>query len=83
MFVPYAKKDDDKYSPFEVCHKMIDRYYEEIGKYPDLIKPAFTYQDIENKYGIVTEQEEIYKGMKQLMYYLLAISGVLTFLQCL
>lgn len=48
MFVPYAKKDDDKYSPFEVCNKMIDRYYQEIEKYPDLIAPAFTYQDIEN-----------------------------------
>jgi membrane dipeptidase len=48
MFVPYAKKDDDKYSPFEVCNKMIDRYYQEIEKYPDLIQPAFTYQDIEN-----------------------------------
>ena len=47
MFVPYAKKDDDKYSPFEVCNKMIDRYYQEIEKYPDLIKPAFTYEDIE------------------------------------
>ena len=48
MFAPYAKEGDDKYSPFEVCNKMIDRYYQEIEKYPDLIKPAFTYQDIEN-----------------------------------
>ena len=48
MFVPYASKDDDKYSPFEVCHKMIDRYYQEIEKYPHIIKPAFNYEDIEN-----------------------------------
>ena len=29
MFVPYASKEDPKYSPFEVCHKMIDKYYQE------------------------------------------------------
>ena len=48
MFVPYASKDDEKYSPFEVCHKMIDRYYQEIKNYSHIIKPAFNYQDIEN-----------------------------------
>ena len=48
MFVPYASKEEENYSPFEVCNKMIDRYYQEIEKYPDLIKPAFNYQDIEN-----------------------------------
>ena len=51
MFVPYVsrdEKDKENYSPFEVCNKMIDRYYQEIEKYPDLIKPAFNYQDIEN-----------------------------------
>lgn len=48
MFVPYASKEEENYSPFEVCNKMIDRYYQEIEQYPDLIKPAFNYQDIEN-----------------------------------
>lgn len=48
MFVPYASIDDEKYSPFEVCHKMIDRYYQEIKNYSHIIKPAFNYQDIEN-----------------------------------
>ena len=51
MFVPYVSRDEkniENYSPFEVCHKMIDRYYQEIEKYPDFIKPAYNYQDIEN-----------------------------------
>ena len=48
MFVPYASKDEENYSPFEVCNKMIDRYYQEIEQYQDIIKPAYTYQDIEN-----------------------------------
>lgn len=48
MFVPYVSKDKDpKYSPFEYCNKMIDKYYLELAKNEDLIKPAFTYSDIE------------------------------------
>ena len=48
MFVPYAsRKEDEKYSPFEYCHKMIDKYYQELDKNEDLIAPAFTYRDIE------------------------------------
>lgn len=47
MFVPYISKDDPKYSPFEMCHKMIDRYYQELELNKDLILPAFTSQDIE------------------------------------
>lgn len=48
MFVPYkSRKDDDNYSPFEFCNKMIDRYYQELMKNTDYILPAFTYQDIE------------------------------------
>ena len=35
------------YSPFEYCNKMIDRYYQELAKNEDLIKPAFTSKDIE------------------------------------
>ena len=47
MFVPYVSKDDENYSPFEMCHKMIDRYYQELEQNKDLILPAFTYSDIE------------------------------------
>ena len=48
MFVPYVSKDKDpKYSPFEYCNKMIDKYYLELEKNEDLIRPAFTYSDIE------------------------------------
>ena len=46
MFVPYVSKDDPKYSPFEMCHKMIDRYYQELEENKDLILPAFTTDDI-------------------------------------
>ena len=46
MFVPYVNKDIENYSPFEYCNKMIDRYYLELDKNKDLIRPAFTYQDI-------------------------------------
>lgn len=48
MFVPYASKEEKNYSPFEVCNKMIDRYYQEIENYKDIILPVFNYQDIEN-----------------------------------
>ena len=48
MFVPYkSRNNDDHYSPFEMCNKMIDRYYQELAKNEDLIKPAFTSEDIE------------------------------------
>ena len=47
MFVPYkSRNNDDHYSPFEMCNKMIDRYYQELAKNEDLIKPAFTSEDI-------------------------------------
>ena len=49
MFVPYvSRKEVEKYSPFEMCHKMIDRYYNELENNKDLILPAFTSEDIEN-----------------------------------
>ena len=48
MFVPYKSKDNENYSPFEVCNKMIDRYYQELEQNQDTIRPAFTYEDIEN-----------------------------------
>ena len=33
MFVPYvSRNNEENYSPFEVCNKMIDKYYMEIEK---------------------------------------------------
>ena len=33
MFVPYkSRNNDDHYSPFEFCHKMIDKYYQELDR---------------------------------------------------
>lgn len=49
MFVPYvSRREVENYSPFEMCHKMIDRYYNELEKNKDLILPAFSSADIEN-----------------------------------
>ena len=49
MFVPYvARNNEENYNPFEVCNKMIDKYYQEIEKNKDLILPAFCYEDIMN-----------------------------------
>lgn len=48
MFVRYVSDKYENYSPFEYCNKMIDKYYNEIEKYSDYIKPAFCYEDIEN-----------------------------------
>ena len=48
MFVPYVSRNkEEKYSPFEYCNKMIDKYYLELDKNQDLISPAFTSADIE------------------------------------
>lgn len=41
-----SKQVDNK--PYEYCNKMIDRYQKEINKYPTIIKPIYTYSDIEN-----------------------------------
>ena len=64
MFVPYVSRDGGEYSPFEKCHKMIDLYYQELEKNTDLIKPAFTYKDIENniKEGKMTALLTIEEG---------------------
>ena len=48
MFVRYVNDKVEHYSPFEYCHKMIDKYYLELEKNKEYIRPAFTYQDIEN-----------------------------------
>lgn len=48
MFVPYvSRKGEENYSPFEMCHKMIDKYYNELEKNKDMILPALTSKDIE------------------------------------
>lgn len=43
MFVPFTVEN-----PFETCMEMIDCYYLELEKNSDLIRPAFSYQDILN-----------------------------------
>ena len=48
MFVEYINIKKENYNPYEYCNEMIDRYYEEMNKYPDIIKPVLTYEDIEN-----------------------------------
>lgn len=47
MFVPYlSRKEGENYSPFRYCHRMIDRYYREIEKNADLIRPVTTVREI-------------------------------------
>lgn len=48
MFVEYINPKKENYNPYDYCNEMIDRYYEEINKYPNLIKPVYKYEDIEN-----------------------------------
>lgn len=48
MFVVYKNEKINNYSPYEYCNKMIDRYYKEINTSSKYIKPALSYQDIEN-----------------------------------
>ena len=44
MFVNLGEKDD----PLTKAQRLIDLYYQEIEKNKDLIKPIFSYQDIED-----------------------------------
>ena len=44
MFVNLKKCKD----PFETVNVMVDKYYQEISKNMDIIRPVFSYQDIEN-----------------------------------
>ena len=64
MFVPYVSNKDEKYSPFEMCNKMIDRYYIELKKNTDKIKPVFNYNDIEEniKNGVISSLLTIEEG---------------------
>lgn len=42
MFVNLKRREN----PFEWCMELADAYYDEIGRNEDLIRPAFTYEDI-------------------------------------
>ena len=47
MFVPYlSRQADPDYSPFVYCHQMIDRFYLEMEKNKDLIKPVTSVSEI-------------------------------------
>lgn len=47
MFVPFkSRNNEENYSPYEVCNKMMDRYDEEIAKNSDIIGKVLKYQDI-------------------------------------
>lgn len=60
MFVHYKKVE----RPFEYVNKMIDKYYQEISKNMDIIRPVFSYQDIENnmKNGFMSSMLTIEEG---------------------
>lgn len=57
-----SKQVDNK--PYEYCNKMIDRYQNEINKYPTIIKPIYTYSDIEKniKDNIISSMLTIEEG---------------------
>lgn len=60
MFVNLKKCKD----PFETVNVMIDKYYQEISKNMDIIRPVFSYQDIENnmKDGYMSSMLTIEEG---------------------
>lgn len=64
MFIKYIDKKKENYSPYEYCNEMIDRYYEEINKYPEVIKPVLTNSDIEEnmKNNIISSLLTIEEG---------------------
>lgn len=59
MFVPLKEGN-----PFEICMKMIDRYYQEIEANKDLIAPIFSYKDIinNNEKGLMSSLLTIEEG---------------------
>lgn len=63
-FVKYINKNQKDYSPYDYCNQMMDIYYENINKYPSLIKPVYTYEDIENniKNNIISSMLTIEEG---------------------
>ena len=60
MFVPLNKVDD----PFDTCLRMIDLYYEELKKNEDLIRPVYSYKDIEEniKDGVMSALLTVEEG---------------------
>ncbi|MDO4940873.1 MAG: dipeptidase [Erysipelotrichaceae bacterium] len=76
MFVN-LKGEEVNNKPYEYCNKMMDRYYEEIDKYSNIIKPVYTYSDIEDniKNNIISSLLTIEEGgvlegkMENLIYF--------------
>ena len=64
MFVRYKNKDVKNWNPFEYCNKMIDKYYMEVDKNKDLIRPVYNYSDIEEnmKNGYLSSMLTIEEG---------------------
>ena len=64
MFVMYKQENISNYSPYEYCNQMIDRYYKEINSCSKYIKPALSYQDIEDniKNNLITSLLTIEEG---------------------
>ncbi len=60
MFVNIKKVN----SPYDYCKKMIQKYYENINQYKQIIKPAYTYQDIldNNEQGLISALLTIEEG---------------------
>ena len=50
--------------PYEYVNKLIDVYYEEINKYPDIIRPVYSYSDLEKneRDGVISALLTIEEG---------------------
>ena len=48
MFVRLENEKDKDFSPYKYCNEMIDKYEKEINKNKDIIRKAYTYDDIMN-----------------------------------
>ena len=76
-FVVYIDKKQKDYSPYDYCNQMMDVYFENINKYPKLIRPVYSYADIEknNKDNIISSMLTIEEGgvclgkMKNLIHF--------------
>lgn len=55
---------DENPKPFLKAHQLIDYYYQEIEKYPEIIKPVYCYQDIidHQKAGIMSSMLTLEEG---------------------
>lgn len=63
-FVKYINNKQKDYSPYDYCNQMMDIYFENINKYSDLIRPVYTYEDIENniKNNVISSMLTIEEG---------------------